>query len=50
MTDEPIAQDHLQINCIALQTKETIVAIQNRTSSHMTYQIETDLINPQGET
>ena len=48
IVEEPIAADHLFIQCQAKKTTTKLIPVFNKSSFPVTYTIETDLINPDG--
>lgn len=47
--DEPLARDHIVLNCVARKTVKKEIIIENPyKDKDVDYRVETDLINPQG--
>ena len=48
--EEPVAEEHIVLNCQARKTTRKEIEIKNLTDKNIIYKVETDLINAVGPT
>lgn len=48
--EEPVAEEHIIVNCIARKTTKREIELTNNSKETILYTVETDLINATGET